>query len=418
MRPGLQAIVTCGVLALAATVARAGEVTRLQIELPPDIRAVEPGQRVELVQVVGIDVDGRRVGFGGATPVVKASAGKVELVSAPYQFAYTAPPRIDGPLRVTLEARLPEAPAIKGSLELEVLPSGPYVLLRVDAVAEHVAWGGSLDVEVRGETRDGRVIPVADRRIEVVADGPGTLAFKRLGHYRYTAPPALGTDGRSTVAVRARVVDNAAVHGELTIALGSPFPEREPPGTDDPPRPAEKPSEEPSQGTPPAPVKTSNDAVPERDQGTSPEPVSEEAKKRPPKSVLWSGGRLRLTAWRVRGAGADATETRRVTKLPEPGGTFASREPTQRLRFVVEDATVRDVTAEARHGGADGESANDAINVKVKRNKAGKLTVVVEARPKADGTEMHVTLTLARAEGESSDDVLVLKRRKAKDAAE
>ena len=438
MRPGLRAILTCCTVALAATTALAGKVTRLQIELPPNIRAFEPGQRVDTVQVVGIDADGQRVGLGGATPVLTATTGRVETIQAPYRFAYTAPAQIAGPLRLSLEAHLPDAPGVKGSLEIEVLPPGPYVLLRIDATPERVDWGGSLELRVRGETRDGRVVPVADRRIEVSTDGPGTIEFTRLGHYRYRAPAAPGKDGRATVSIRARFEKDAAVNGELNITLGSQSSKGKPPHADESPSATEeasesgsRPAEAPPVGVPPATPPATTDGASEtpkpadaQDKSVAPvttEPETgtpETGRKHAPESVLWSGGRLRLTAWRVRAADAGEQSARRVARLPEAGDTFASREPIQRLRFTVEDATVSEVTADACHGSADGERAVDAVDVQVKRNKAGQLTVILEARPQDDGTELHVTLTLARAVGDPSLDVIVLKTRKAKNASE
>jgi hypothetical protein len=405
MRSTRGALLGLAAVALAALPAHAGDVTRLQIELPPDIRAVEPGQRLDIVQVVGIDDAGKRVGFGGLEPTLSASAGSVESVEPPYRFAFTAPARIDGPLSVTFDARLPGSPRVRGSLVLEIVPPGRYVRLRVEADAERLDWADTLEFQVRGETRDGRIVPIADRRIDVVADGPGIVTFLRLGHYRLVAPATPDAAGRTEVALRARTAEDAAVHGTLSVALGPPVPG----GRDTPPRRREEDGAKPTGGDGPV--------VPDAPDAAETPAADADETKRAPRSVLWPGGRLRLTAWRVRDPKADDAKGRRVRRLPESGGSFVAREPVQRLRLVIEDDTVRGVTASARHGGngdgEEGEVADDAVDVTVKRNKAGKLTIVLEARPRRDGTALRVVLLLTRESGDPSREVFVLGRRRA-----
>lgn len=383
MRSSTHATLGCATLLLLAAAARAGEPERLLVEVPPDVRALEPGERLDVVQVVGVDADGARVGFPGRSPTLTASAGTVEPVEPPYRFAYTAPARIDGPLTVTLEAELPDRPGVRGTLRLDVLPPGPYVRLRVEAGAERVAWGEELEVQVRGETRDGKLVAVADRRIEVAVDGPGELTFVRLGHYRFRAPAAPAEDGRSEATIRAHVARDAAVHGRLALLLGT----------------ARLGRTEPEAG---------NEPVPDGDE-------DEGGAARDTKGVDWPGGRLRLTSWRVR-TGEDDAKGRRMRRMPEPGGELAAREPLQRLRIVVTADAVTGARAEARLGPAPGRAAeSNAVELATKRNKGGALVLLLDARPPADGTELRVALVLEREGAAPLRDVLVLRRRPERD---
>ncbi len=425
-------LAAAAIVLLVAATSRAGAPTRLAIELPPDVTFVEPGGRVDVVQVVGIDADGRRVGFAGATPVVTVSVGRIESVAPPYRFAFTAPPKIDGPLSALIEAHLPDAPEVRGTLRLDVWPRGPYVRLRLDAATERVAWGGIVEVGLRGETRDGRVVPVADRRVKVTLRGPGKLEFLRLGRYRYAAPQTPDAAGRSGVTLHAVVASDAAVHGKLPLWLGPRASGR---------AAGERPStEKVGAGRPPGSSPTS-ERTPRgtagtagRDDGAAQEPAphgeqpaigtTKPPEKRPeagdeaPRStrngVAWPGGRLLLTAWRVHALSQEGETSRRVRRLPQAGAEFVAREALQRLRFVVLDDTVTGVTAVARRGAADGDVDEQATDLKLKRNKAGKLTLVLESRPPEDGTPLYVTLRLERAAGAPSRDVVVLRRRTSK----
>ncbi len=450
---------------IAAT-ARAGEAVKLAIEFPPDVRSLEPGAELNVVQVVGFDADGARVGFGGRRARLTVTAGSVRSVKPPYQFAYTAPTTIDGPTAITFTAVLDGAPAVRGSTRLDVLPKGPYVRLRVSPSDNRVDWGKSTTVAVQGEDRTGRLVPVVTSTVQLSVEGPGHIEFVRLGTYRFTAPDAPDPEGRSQSRLIARLEENKAVHGHVSIDLGGRGvrlprlpPVRRPADTE---KPADEPAEKladtstagsggrsDEKGDTPAPdtsaSKTSSPSTEGVDPitsggakpGTTTPPTAGTAKDaersekraadqqksdrektpRAKQELIWPGGRLQITAWRAKPNDDEGTTMRRVRHLPEPGAEFALRDVLQRIRAIVLDADVTKVDAEWRAGTTETPLGTPLETppgtLRTTRNKADQLVVIVEARPPANGDVLRITLVLRKPTGDLRDE-WVLRRKQVK----
>ena len=432
---------------IAAT-ARAGEAVKLAIEFPPDVRSLEPGAELNVVQVVGFDTDGARVGFGGRRARLTVTAGSVRSVKPPYQFAYTAPATIDGPTAVTFTAVLDGAPAVRGSTRLDVLPKGPYVRLRVSPSDNRVDWGKSTTVAVQGEDRTGRLVPVVTSTVQLSVEGPGRVEFVRLGTYRFTAPQAPDAAGRNLTRLVARLEENKAVHGHTSIDLGGPgvrLPPTKLPPVRQPER-ADKPTKKPSAksdapapdtsasegtarttegaepvtsgggtpgGTPPPTAGTAKDAERSEKRAADQQKPDREKTPRAKQELIWPGGRLQITAWRAKPNDDEGTTMRRVRHLPEPGAEFALRNVLQRIRAIVLDADVTKVDAEWRIGTTETPVETPPGTLRATRNKADQLVVIVEARPPANGDVLRITLVLRKPTGDLRDE-WVLRRKQAK----
>ncbi len=441
-----------------AVPAVAGEAVKLSVEFPPDVVSLDPGADLAMVQVVGIDSEGARVGFGSHSAQLDVTVGSVRLVAAPYHFAYTAPPTIEGPTQVIFTATLAGAPSIRGTARLDILPKGRFVRLRVTASADRLDWGKSATVTVQGENREGRLGPVVAQTVKVSLRGPGRVEFVRLGTYRFTAPTSTDGAGQAEVRVRARLAEQASVHGEVAIALGAPGVRIPPPietretpdpagatggrRTDVPPPPTSETAEE-------RPAETTGAAGEGKPKGRKGRKKRKNAKARAEKAntedgsgeepggknanketngnakkgkghdetndrsdVIWPGGHVRVTAWRGRSNADAAKGMRRIRHMPEPGGEFALRDAQQRIRIVVLSPDVTKVDAEWRIGDAEQPLATPPGSVRTTRNRDDQLAVVVDARPPANGDALRVTLILRRPGGDLRED-FVLRRKTA-----
>ncbi len=413
------------------TPARAGEAVRLAVEFPPDVRSLGPGDALDIVQVVGLDANGDRVGFGGRSARLIVTAGSVRSVAPPFRFAYTAPSKIDGPTPVTFTATLEGAPSVRGTARLDILPNGPYIRLSVTAAKGRVDWGGTTIVTVEGESREGRLVPVVTQSVRLTVDGPGHVEFVRLGTYRFTAPEGPTASGRTAVRLRAHLEENGAVHGSASIALGEPgvrvppieLPPVKVPTADkrDPPARAVADTSARDDTSAREDTATRDDtaareaeptAKAPKEKPTGPGKRDRTEKARVKQEFVWPGGRLRITAWRGRADDEKGTPMRRVRRMPEPGAVFALRDVEQRIRAIVLDADVTRVDAEWRVGADDTPTRAPPGTVRTTRNKKDQLVVVVEARPPENGDALRITLVLRRATGDLRDE-LVLRRKKA-----
>ncbi len=376
-RPLLSALL----LAAPAAAALAGEPTGLLVELPPDLKSVPPGTRVDPVQVVGRDDTGARVGLGERRVVLEATAGAVESVEQPYHFAWTAPEDAGERVSVVLRAHLADAPDVRGETRIDVAPRAvARLVLRTPQPG--VPFDGSIEIAVLVDTGAGEPTPLVARELAFDLDGPGRVEFVRLGTWRYRAPTAADAAGAKRVVVHAHASDDPALRGRLVLRLGGAEEGAEQKPADTDTSGGAKPSDADAGGAGEDDTLQPGDAAARS--GDADDPRA--------KHVVWPGGRLRLTAWRVR-AGETGDWTRGRTDLPKAGGAFVAPEPQQRVRAVVEMDDVRAVRVRATLRTAGGEAAPaDAAVLETKRNRAGRFALVLVVRPPADGTTLVVAL--------------------------
>ncbi len=374
-------------LLATASPARAGAADRLKIEIPPDVETLKPGETIG-VQVVGIDADGARVGFGKKQVVLTATHGKVEVVKAPYEYRYTAPAGGAAALTVRLSARLEGAPRVRGTLDVTVqaaaAPAGKrgFVRLVLKSAAETVPFGQTVAIQVHGERADGTLEPIKDRQVTVTTKGPGTTKAV-FGTVSYTAPARAESNPKGTrVTLTAALTRRPEIKGSLEFVLGRY------PG-----------------GKPPPPP-------PENDPGKDDVPSS--ANDSP--GVTWPSGNVRVATWRTRDT-ATLDWSKKTRKLPDSGAEFVAQAPWQKLRVVVLRSDIVKVEFEwwvgrKKGAGVHVEKAGSDGRFRLQRNKSGNYVCHLEGSPPDTGKPLRLNLLLTRSDGSILREEMVMRRGK------
>ena len=370
--------------------ALAGEVTRLSIEVPPDAGVIAPGERVPIV-VAGIDSAGRRVGFPGREVVIEADVGSVVVRKRPYSFEYRAPRALDRVVDVTIAASLDGLPHVKGTRTMRAGPGGTYIRLRLRPSAERVVYGGTVEIDVLGETREGRSIPLRDRELKVDVRGPGSVTTTAPGRVRYTAPSKPDPDKGKRAVVTARVRRNDAVRGEVEIHLVDA-------------------------ATPP------------------PAPGAGDGESKPKHAFVdWPGGNVRVAVWRAwtperrvdptTGAvtAVDGSMSANERRLPEAGGDFVAPHDRQKIRVVVRRDDVVSLKIKTWQGvkrSADvrADGPGDRGPLRQTRNKRGELVAHIEVpTPTGFDISTKAVLILKLRDGTSIEERFVFRRGRDRD---
>ncbi len=365
--------VTMAVLAFVALAAQAlaGEAIRLDVELPPDAGTLSPGEKIP-VQVVGIDSTGARVGFGGRQVQLDASAGSAFVKKRPYAFMYQAPKNIDGVKTVTLSASLLEAPAVRGSTQVKIGPGGIYVRLVLRPRATTVAYGSTVEIDVLGETREGRTVPLHDRELKVGVRGPGKAGASRPGTIVYTAPSKPDADKGDAVVVTAQIKRKDA-KGEVALKLSADAA---------PPKPA--------------PTKTTG--------------------------VVRPGGNVRVVRWRAWTPTplGDEKTTAKLRKLPAAGGDFVANHDVQKLRVValIDDVTRLQLvswTGDRKTANVRRDGPGDKGPLRQERSKTGYLVAHIELAVPVGKLARRAELQMTRADGTVVKEKFIFRRGRDKD---
>ncbi len=396
---------------LAAATARAEDPAKLLIELPPNVDTVQTGDDLR-VQVVGVDADGVRMGFGGRTLVFTASQGTLKVVEAPFVYRYTAPKTIDAVTSVLLAAHLEGLADVKGSARIKVVPSGRFVRLVLRAPARTVSPGDQVALTILGELRDGKTASMGEARVKLSVEGGandvGSVETQPSGRIVYHAPAARSRVPEGTkVRVVATLVANPAVTGTLELTIGAA---RKPVKTPKTPKP-------PEADPPKPPVDGEPGATP-----PAPTPEPETPKKDEEGGVLWSGKHARVLAWFGK-LTAEHEWGKGTKKLPKAGVTFVRRGAFQRLRVRVEDTAARRATLQWWVGRRKGakihhEKGGDKGRFQVTRGKDRRLVCVLVGRvpekgsvilrlliEKGDGTSVHEDFVMRRGVDRNRDGV-------------
>jgi hypothetical protein len=404
--PFTRTLLAALVLAVVAGVALAAEeATRLLVEVDEKSQQIGPGESVR-VQVVGESASGARVTFSKRTVELTATAGTIEVVKLPYQFRYTAPASVDGPIEVRLRARLTEAPGVRGRATIRVAPkasTGGYKRLILRTSGRAVSMGGSLEIEILGDRGTGSAARVEKDRVTLVVLGhtepAGSVEYVEQGVFRYTAPGrAAGYKAGDKIKLVAALSRDGAVKGEIELALT-------PPTTKRPERP------KPPEGTRPVP---GGEPKPPTGQ-PKPPPTSADAAGR---GLLLAGGDLRVMVWRSKATAEERFVNER--KLPAAGSSFVAHHRFQKLRLVVERDDVTSIRVDWWVGSKKGARIHKLKPAKtgplrVNRNKLGKYAIHLELETPDDKRPLEVHVILETQDGRSVRAELTLQRGRDRD---
>lgn len=373
---------------------------RLLVEIEKDSRSIAPGAQI-LVQVVGESAAGDRVSFPGRTAELTASKGKVEVIERPYKFRYTAPEKLDRSIEVTLTAQLEEDPKIQGTATVKVVVDGEapagtaYKRLILRTEEPQVPLGGSIDVEVLGDTGSGAASRVSNEDTTLIAvghtDGAGTVESVKRALFRYTAPARGGAYSvGDKIRLVAALTRDGNVTGELTVTLVRP----------------EGRGPRPDGWIPPKP---------ESDKPTSPKAGDDDDDEG---GVLLPSKNLRVVVWRTKDTAEETFKNDRT--LPKDGNSFVAPSPFQKLRFVVERDDVIGVSLTWYVGEKKGANLHTVKPSKdgplrANRNKQGKLAIHVELETPEVKKPIQAELLLELDSGKTLREAFTLERGKDKD---
>jgi hypothetical protein len=388
----IAAVAALGFTSVAS--AAPGDATRLQIEPPKDTTAVEVGDPGIDVQIVGLDDQGARTGFGGKTCEVSATEGELVSVEAPFKFKYIPPAKLDKATSTTLRAWLKQTPDVKGELTLELTVRRPFERLVIVSSSVMQQFGTTMDVEVRGVKSDATTAALGDVKVTLTNEGAGTLAPVSDTVFRLTAPAKPDAKAGAQVAhLHARLNRFPRVVGDLVVTFTNDAP---PPGAVPPVAPGATPPAAPP-AAPAAPKSATKDGEPE--------------------GVLWPSGNVKLLVWRTKEAKEDEW-SKEEHKMPAPGGQLIAASRLSKLRIEIERDDVKKVELQWYVGDKKGapihiDDADKDGRLTTEKGKSGKTHALLICESDEKKPVIY-ELLLTTAKGEILTEEFVLVRGKDK----